>query len=187
MERNRAENRASQPGEFVITIKNMGIDEEEDKEEGAENEPDVDEEENYEEYTVEEEDNPQLLRRSQRVSTRPSHLDDYVLLAEIESERLLMAINEEPWDYDEAKKLKVWIDACKDEISSIEKNKTWDLVCLPAGAKAIGLKWVFKVKRNADGSINKFKARLVAKGYVQKHVLIMMRSSHQWLALRQYA
>ena len=49
------------------------------------------------------------------------------------------------------------------------KNKTWDLVCLPAGAKPIGLKWVFKVKRNADGSINKFKARLVAKGYVQKH------------------
>lgn len=42
-----------------------------------------------------------------------------------------MIINEEPWDYDEAKKLKVWVDACKDEILSIEKNKTWDLVCLP--------------------------------------------------------
>ena len=108
------------PGEFVVNIKTKGDDEEE--EEGAESEPGVDEEEDYEEYTVEEESNPQLLRRSQRVSTRPSHFDDYVLLAEIESERLLMVINEEPWDYDEAKKLKVWIDACKDEILSIEKK-----------------------------------------------------------------
>ena len=108
-------------------------------------------------------------RRSTRTSTRPTYLDDYVLMAEIEGERLLMAINEEPWDYSEAKELKVWIDACKDEIFSIEKNNTWDLVELPRGVKPIGLKWVFKIKRNADGSISKYKARLVAKGYVQRH------------------
>ena len=65
--------------------------------------------------------------------------------------------------------MKVWIDACKDEIFSIEKNNTWELVVLPSGVKPIGLKWVFKIKHNADGSISKFKARLVAKGYVQKH------------------
>ncbi|XP_033131958.1 uncharacterized protein LOC103848357 isoform X1 [Brassica rapa] len=106
------------------------------------------------------------IGRSQRVRSKPSYLDDYILLAEIESERLLMVINEEPWDYTEAKKLKVWVDACKDEIFSIEKNNTWDLVELPSGKKPIGLKWVFKIKRNADGSISKFKSRLVAKGYV---------------------
>ena len=32
----------------------------------------------------------------------------------------------------------------------------------------IGLKWIFKINRNADGSINKFKSRFVAKGYVQE-------------------
>ena len=48
-------------------------------------------------------------------------------------------------------------------------NKTWDLVDLPPGAKPIGLKWIFKIKRNADGSINKYKSRLVAKGYIQRH------------------
>lgn len=40
---------------------------------------------------------------------------------------------------------------------------------LPIGVKPIGLKWVFKLKRNSDGSINKYKPRLVAKRYVQKY------------------
>ena len=39
---------------------------------------------------------------------------------------------------------------------------------LPRGHKAIGLKWVFKVKRDAAGEVVKHKARLVAKGYAQK-------------------
>ncbi|KAG7599886.1 Zinc finger CCHC-type [Arabidopsis suecica] len=109
------------------------------------------------------------LRRSGRETTKPKYLNDYVLLAELECERLLLAINEEPWDYSEAKEGKEWREACDEEISSITKNKTWDLVDLPAGIKPIGLKWVFKIKRNSDGSINKYKARLVAKGYVQRH------------------
>ena len=40
---------------------------------------------------------------------------------------------------------------------------------MPEGAKPIGLKWIFKIKRNSDGSINKYKSRLVAKGYIQRH------------------
>lgn len=94
--------------------------------------------------------------------------------------------------------MKVWIDACKEEIFSIEKNNTWELVFLPSGVKPIGLKWIFKIKRNADGSISKFKARLVAKGYVQRHgidydevfaqvarietirLIIALAASHAW-------
>lgn len=78
-------------------------------------------------------------------------------------------INEEPWNFEEAKESMEWVKACEEEINSITKNKTWDLVTLPIGAKPIGLKWVFKIKKNSDGSINKYKARLVAKGYVQRH------------------
>lgn len=119
----------------------------------------------------EEEDTPDhiILQRSSRESKRPGYLDDYILLAEVESERLLLLLNDKPWDYDEAKEEKVWRDVCQDEITSIIKNKTWDLVDLPSGAKAIGLRWVFKVKRNSDGSINKYKARLDVKGYIQRH------------------
>jgi len=50
----------------------------------------------------------------------------------------------------------------------IEKNGTWSLVDKPFDKKTIGVKWVFKVKLNANGSINKYKARLVVKGYAQQ-------------------
>lgn len=53
-------------------------------------------------------------------------------------------------------------------MSSMAKNKVWELVDLPPGRKTIGNKWVLKIKRKADGSIDKYKARLVAKGYTQR-------------------
>ncbi|PWA73649.1 ribonuclease H-like domain, Reverse transcriptase, RNA-dependent DNA polymerase [Artemisia annua] len=54
------------------------------------------------------------------------------------------------------------------ELDSINKNNTWTLTTLPEKQKAIGLKWVYKTKRDAQGKIIKHKARLVAKGYVQE-------------------
>ena len=62
-----------------------------------------------------------------------------------------------------------WKQACDNEINSLQKNKTWKLLPLPPGRKAIACKWVFKIKENSDGSIDRFKARLVAKGYSQKY------------------
>lgn len=56
----------------------------------------------------------------------------------------------------------------KIEIETIERNNTWKLVALPHGHKPIGLKWVYKLKKNIDGETVKHKAKLVAKGYVQK-------------------
>ncbi|GJR20291.1 ribonuclease H-like domain, reverse transcriptase, RNA-dependent DNA polymerase [Tanacetum coccineum] len=60
------------------------------------------------------------------------------------------------------------VKAIKVELDAIEKNQTWSLVDLPVGRKPIGLKWVYKLKRDPSGNILKHKARLVAKGYVQK-------------------
>ena len=54
------------------------------------------------------------------------------------------------------------------EMQSIEENKARSLVDLPPGHKPIGLKWVFKVKRDEHGAVVKHKTRLVAKGYVQR-------------------
>ena len=51
------------------------------------------------------------------------------------------------------------------EIQALEMNHTWDVTSLPPGKSPIGYKWVYKVKLNPDGSVERFKARLVAKGY----------------------
>ncbi|GAU16044.1 hypothetical protein TSUD_339150 [Trifolium subterraneum] len=77
--------------------------------------------------------------------------------------------NEDPTCYEDAVKLVVWRHAMDQEIESIERNKTWELVDLPKGAKRIGVKWVYKTKYNENGEVDKHKARLVAKGYSQQH------------------
>ena len=75
---------------------------------------------------------------------------------------------EEPSSVDEALGEQCWREAMLSEMESIEANRTWVLSELPTGHKVIGLKWVFKVKKDPQGKIIKHKARLVAKGYAQR-------------------
>ena len=55
------------------------------------------------------------------------------------------------------------------EMEAIEKNCTWKIVDLPHGKKTVGCKWVYTIKYNAGGKIERYKARLVAKGYTQTY------------------
>lgn len=59
----------------------------------------------------------------------------------------------------------------EDGIESLCKNVTWRLVDLPSGRKFVKHKWVFKIERKPDGSIDRYKAKLVAKGLSQKEGL----------------
>ncbi|KAK8926176.1 hypothetical protein KSP39_PZI018366 [Platanthera zijinensis] len=62
-----------------------------------------------------------------------------------------------------------WKAAMVEEMDSLQKNQTWDLVNLPKGAKAIRSKWVFRKKESTSGKDQwRYKARFVAKGFVQK-------------------
>lgn len=64
-----------------------------------------------------------------------------------------------------------WICAMKEELESIEKNKTWEFIDLLYRKKPIGVRWVFKVKENPMGEIIKHKAKLVAKRFLQREVI----------------
>ena len=61
-----------------------------------------------------------------------------------------------------------WTEAAEDELRAHGENGTWEVVKLPPGKKAIGSRWFMKIKRLADGSIDRYRARLVAKGYSQR-------------------
>ena len=86
-----------------------------------------------------------------------------------EEEELHLLASEEPSSFEEAKADASWRRAMQEEMDAIESNSTWYLTTLPQGHRAIGLKWVYKVKKDAHGAVLKHKARLVAKGYVQRH------------------
>ncbi|KAK4399803.1 Retrovirus-related Pol polyprotein from transposon RE2 [Sesamum angolense] len=73
----------------------------------------------------------------------------------------------EPQNFETAVKHKVWVQAMEEEIKMIEKNNTWELADRPKDKEVIGVKWIYKTKLNADGSIQKHKARLITKGYSQ--------------------
>lgn len=53
-------------------------------------------------------------------------------------------------------------------MASLKKNETWNLEPLPPNRQAIDCKWVYKIKRKPNGSIDRYKVRLCAKGFLQK-------------------
>ena len=56
----------------------------------------------------------------------------------------------------------------REEMMAIDRNNTWELEIPPPNCRPIGLKWIFKLKKNPQGEVIKHKARLVVKGYLQR-------------------
>ena len=69
-----------------------------------------------------------------------------------------------------------WKAAMNEEMKSLQKNETWELVDPPPGKKPVGYRWIYTVKYKADGTIERFKARLVAKGYTQTYRIDYMET-----------
>ena len=76
-------------------------------------------------------------------------------------------ISSDPKTYYHAHNDPRWQVSMDEEMNSLQKNTTWELVSLPPGRKLVQCKWVFRTKVAADGSTCKYKARLVAKGFSQ--------------------
>jgi transposase InsO family protein len=61
-----------------------------------------------------------------------------------------------------------WLTAMREEMESLDKNQTWELVKRPKGRKIVTCKWIFKKKEENSGEGVRYKARLVARGFTQK-------------------
>jgi len=61
-----------------------------------------------------------------------------------------------------------WTESMEAEIQSLTANQTWTLVHPPKDRNIVGSKWVYKIKKNSDGSVIKYKSRLVAQGFTQE-------------------
>ena len=86
-------------------------------------------------------------------------------------EYIMLTDGGEPEDYSEAladEHKEEWLKAMQEEIESLHKNHTYDMVKLPKGKKALSNKWVFRKKVEQKNSQTRFKARLVVKGFSQK-------------------
>ena len=71
----------------------------------------------------------------------------------------------EPSSFEEAVEDPAWVDAMLEEYDSIVRNSAWEIVPRPEGKSMVGSRWIYKVKQDSNGSVNKYKARFVARGF----------------------
>nr|XP_016500415.1 PREDICTED: uncharacterized protein LOC107818870 [Nicotiana tabacum] len=86
------------------------------------------------------------------------------------NQHLLNALSniQEPSSYTQATLHPGWQEAMTKEIAALEFNKTWEILELPPGRKALPCKWVYKVKQYSDGSIERLNSILVIRGDIQQ-------------------
>ncbi|GAA0184306.1 hypothetical protein LIER_31594 [Lithospermum erythrorhizon] len=99
----------------------------------------------------------------------PRHLQDYILNVVRHSSPLLSSISpcsslSSDTSYPLTHYDPGWCEAMKAEIHALENNGTWSLVELPTGKKALGSRWVYKIKYKSDGSVERLKPRLLVFG-----------------------
>lgn len=172
--------------------------EEQNEEEEMEMAEDQPQDQHQGEPELEEFDEPlgvgQGARRGTRVRMRPAHFQDYVMLATVGnfvdsitdennnsndvlefaglSESLESVDDSVPQNFESIElrsDKSVWLAAVGEELNSLAENGTWDVTSLPKGKTPINSKWVFTVKLDGAGNVDRYKARLVIKGCSQRY------------------
>ena len=60
------------------------------------------------------------------------------------------------------------------EMDALQRNQTWELVPLPLGEKTVGCKWVFTIKYQADGTIERYNARVLLRDLLKFRARIIV-------------
>jgi len=108
-------------------------------------------------------------RRSGRTSRAPDRFSPDTYDSKHTSLTASLSSISIPTCYSQAVKDVRWIKAMNEDFQALQENFTWDIVSYPPDIKPIGCKWVYSVKLNSDGSLNRYKARLVALGNKQEY------------------
>jgi hypothetical protein len=90
-----------------------------------------------------------------RQRSSPDRFDGYMAL-------MRKCIMNEPSSFQEVVHDSTWVDAMVEEYDSIIKNSAWEIVPRPVDKSVVGSRWIYKVKKVVDGSVEKYKARFVA-------------------------
>ncbi|KAJ4793674.1 hypothetical protein LUZ62_044920 [Rhynchospora pubera] len=101
-----------------------------------------------------------MITRNRDNTRKPRHFPDFVAFHSM--------LDKEPTTFSKASPHPEWRQAMMTEIEALAANHTWTLVPPPTNQKVIGCKWIYKIKRKSDGSIERYKARLVVKGFNQQ-------------------
>lgn len=101
--------------------------------------------------------------RLQQGISKPKTYTDWIV------DWCILANGEEPTNVDDAFRDTNWVAPMDDEHCALLNNGTWWLVPSLKRKNVIGTKWVYRVKRKANGEIDRYKARLVAKGYRHRY------------------
>jgi hypothetical protein len=99
--------------------------------------------------------NVEAPRRSQKVR-RSTILNDYEIYNTEE-----FHMEGDPTSYEEAMRSahsSKWLEAMKDEMKCMSSNGVWELEEIPKGVKTVGCKWVYKIKYDSKGNVERFKA-----------------------------
>uniref|UniRef100_A0A2N9FBM1 Integrase catalytic domain-containing protein n=1 Tax=Fagus sylvatica TaxID=28930 RepID=A0A2N9FBM1_FAGSY len=119
-------------------------------------------------------DLPITLRKSKRTCT-DHPISNFVSFDHLSSSFKAFSLSVSsivvPKSYREALSHPGWRKAMEEEMHALDLNHTWDLVHKPAGTSIVGCRWVFTVKQNPNGTVDRLKARLVAKGFTQTYGL----------------
>ena len=76
--------------------------------------------------------------------------------------------NTTPTSISQALKDQNWRHTMSEEYDALVRNGTWELVPPDDSSNMVGCKWIYRIKRNSDGFIDRYKAHLVAKGFHQR-------------------